>query len=231
MKDEERAKEIVSRLEHRFPNVPERRSREAFGVLIQTILSQNTNDHNSHKAFERLRDEFPIKPEALAQVPPEKLKPAIEIAGLSNIRSHRIVEVSRAVLEQFGGDLSPVLSLPIEEARKKLMSIGGGGIGPKTADVVLLFAGNRKVMPVDTNIFRVTDRICFAKGRNYERTRLAWERLVPSDKLYSMHLLLIRLGREICRPGVPLCEACPISDLCEYGATRLGLRSPKEVGS
>jgi len=177
MEEAERAREIVAGLEERFPMELERRSRDPFSVLIATVLSQNTNDRNSHRAFQRLREEFPIAPEALAAVEPERLKLAIEVAGLVNIRSRRIVEVSKAVLEQFGGDLNATISLPLEEARKRLMSIDG--IGPKTADVVLLFAGKREVMPVDTNIFRVVDRMGFAKGRNYERTRLTLERLIP----------------------------------------------------
>jgi endonuclease-3 len=219
MKDEGRAKEIISRLEERFPAEPERRSRDPFSVLIATILSQNTNDRNSRRAFERLSKEFPITAKALAELQPERLKPTIEVAGLSNIRSRRIVEVSKAIVEQFGGDLDAALSLPFEEARKRLMSIDG--IGPKTADVVLLFAGNRRVMPVDTNIFRVVGRVGFARGRNYERTRLALERLIPQEKLHRMHLLLIRLGREICKPRRPFCSVCPISDVCDYGLEQL----------
>jgi len=220
MEEEERMEKIIARLEKRFPLKLEARSRDPFSLLIATILSQNTNDRNSHRAFERLKENFPITPEALASLQPERLKPAIEVAGLSNIRSRRIVEVSKAVVEKFGGDLKAILSLPLEEARSRLMSIDG--VGPKTADVVMLFAGNRRVMPVDTNIFRVVDQVGFAKGRNYERTRLALERLIPPEKLHRMHLLLIRLGREICKPRRPLCPICPINDLCDYGSGRLG---------
>ena len=220
MDEEERAREIIARLERRFPTELERGNRDPFTTLVATILSQNTNDRNSHRAFKRLSETFLITPRGLAELEPERLKPVIEVAGLANIRSRRIVEVSKTVLEQFGGDLNPVLALPLEEARKNLMSIPG--IGPKTADVVLLFAGNRNVMPVDTNIFRVVDRIGFAKGRNYERTRLTLERLIPTEKLLRMHILLIRLGREICKPRRPLCQTCPINGLCDYG-----LKQPK----
>lgn len=219
MEDLKRMSEIVTRLEKQFPTKAYRRSRDPFSILIATILSQNTNDRNSSRAFEELKKTFPITPEALAAAAVEKLKSSIEVAGLSNIRSRRIVEVSKAVLEQFEGDLEPVLSLPLDEARERLMSIDG--IGPKTADVVLLFAGNRIVMPVDTNIFRVVDRIGFVKGRNYERTRLSLERLIPTEKMQEMHVLLIRMGREICKPRRPLCTTCPINDLCDYGSVQL----------
>jgi endonuclease III len=103
------------------------------------------------------------------------------------------------------------------------------GVGPKTADVVLLFAGNRDVMPVDTNIFRVADRVGLAKGRNYERTRHALEELIPRGKVKVMHVLLMRFGREICKPRRPLCAICPINDLCEHGSQLLGKVSELEV--
>ncbi len=74
----------------------------------------------------------------------------------------------------------------------------------------------RAVMPIDTNIFRVVNRIGFMKGRDYEKTRMVLERLIPSKKLRGMHLLLIRFGREICKSRKPLCTICPINALCDY---------------
>jgi endonuclease-3 len=227
MKDYERMHEIIGHLEQRFPDMQDRRSRDPFSVLIATILSQNTSDRNSHRAFTRLNDELPVTPESLANTSPDRIRPAIEIAGLSATRSRRIVEVSKAILHRYGGDLTMILTRPMNEARKELMSMEG--VGPKTADVVLLFAGNKEVMPVDTNIFRVVDRISFAKGRNYERTRGALEALIPGEKRMIMHLLLIRLGREICRPTRPRCPECPINQFCEHGLKLLEKNTSQEV--
>jgi len=182
--------------------------------LIATILSQNTNDRNSHRAFARLRESFEITPQNLSKARPEMLRPSIEVAGLSRVRSRRIVEVSREVMTRFQGDLARVFLLPLNEARGRLMEIKG--IGPKTADVLLSFSGGFEVMPVDTNIFRVVERLGFACGRNYERTRLVLERLIPSSKLRRMHLVLITLGRNVCKPQRPLCSICPVTSLCEY---------------
>jgi endonuclease-3 len=227
MNDYQRMHEIIAHLEERFPEMPDRRSRDPFSVLIATILSQNTSDRNSHRAFARLSEELPVTPDSLAKASPERIRPAIKIAGLSAVRSRRIVEVSRAVLHRYGGDLSMILTQPVDEARKELMSMEG--VGPKTADVVLLFAGNKEVMPVDTNIFRVVDRISFAKGRDYDRTRGVLEALIPGEKLMMMHLLLIRLGREICRPARPRCQECPINPFCEYGLELMGKSIGQEV--
>ncbi|MCJ7761096.1 endonuclease III, partial [Candidatus Bathyarchaeota archaeon] len=115
----------------------------------------------------------------------------------------------------YNGDLSRVFQLPLDEARATLMDIKG--IGPKTADVFLASVGKYPVMPVDTNIFRVVDRIGIAKGRNYERTRKILERLISSEKLMDAHIYLIMLGREICKPYKPLCPSCPINSQCDYG--------------
>jgi endonuclease III len=102
----------------------------------------------------------------------------------------------------------------MDEARQELMDLKG--VGPKTADILLAFKGNRPIMPVDTNIFRVSGRIGLVEGRNYERTRAALEEVIPEKKLGEMHFALIKLGQDICKPRRPLCPLCPITSLCTY---------------
>jgi endonuclease-3 len=215
MDERRRMAQIVTKLEECFPLEDRDQSDNPFALLIATILSQNTNDNNSHLAFLKLRERFEITPMNLSKTRSEELKPCIEVAGLSDVRSHRIVEVSQEVMNRFGGDLARVFSLSFNEARNQLMDIKG--IGPKTADVLLSFAGGYAVMPIDTNIFRVTERLGFARGRNYETTRLALERLIPTLKLRGMHQLLITLGRHVCKSRRPSCLCCPVADLCDYG--------------
>jgi len=219
MDEKKRMLRIGERLEVRFPSEPTSHNRDPFAILVATILSQNTNDLNSQRAFERMKERFMIVPQVIANLELEELKPVIKMAGLSEIKSRRIIEVSREVLKRFEGNLNKVFSLPLEDARKALMDIRG--IGPKTADVLLSLGGGKSIMPVDTNIFRVVDRLCFAKGRNYERTRLALEHLIPEEKLHEMHVLLITLGRELCKARRPLCASCPLNDLCDFGVTQL----------
>ena len=215
MNDKARMIGIIRQLGQRFGPNQGSWLDDPFQLLIATILSQNTSDKNSHRAFSRLTESIDVKPEVLAGLKPEEIKPSIVSAGLSNIKSRRIVEVSREVLTRFGGNLCKVFELPLSEAREALMSIRG--IGPKTADVVLSFIGGYPVMAVDTNIFRVTNRLGFAKGRNYERTRKTLESLIPQDELRDTHFRLIRLGREVCKPRKPLCSTCPVNSLCDYG--------------
>jgi len=172
---------------------------------------------------------FEIKPEVLAKLDPEEIKPLIKSAGLYEVRSKRIVAISKAILERFNGDLNNVLGLPLPEARRILMSLIG--VGPKTADIILNFSGGRAVMPIDTNIFRIVNRIGFVEGRDYEKTRTVLERLIPSKKMQMMHLLLIRLGRELCKPRKPRCTICPVNIFCDYAGEKgivqfMGLRHP-----
>ena len=206
--------ELIQRLEEQYPIQRQHPIRAAFPLLIATILSQNTSDKNSSRAFQNLKSKYEVRPQVLANLTPNDIKPHIEVAGLYEIRSRRIINVSQSVLERFEGNLDTVLRRPTEEARKELLKLKG--IGPKTADILLAFRGKRPIMPVDTNIFRVAERIGLVRGRNYERTRAALEELIPAHKMGEMHFTLIRHGREICKPRRPLCPICPINTLCCY---------------
>lgn len=206
--------DIIQRLEERFPIRHHHPIREAFPLLIATLLSQNTTDKNSFQAFQNLRSHYDVTPHVLARLQPSDLKPHIEIAGLYEVRSRRIIALSKTVIERFEGDLDIILRRPMDEARQELMDLKG--VGPKTADILLAFKGNRSIMPVDTNIFRVSGRIGLVEGRNYERTRAALEEVIPEKKLGEMHFALIKLGRDICKPRRPLCPLCPITSLCIY---------------
>ena len=209
-----RMMDIIQRLEERFPIRHHHPIREAFPLLIATLLSQNTTDKNSFQAFQNLRSHYDVTPHVLARLQPSDLKPHIEIAGLYEVRSRRIIALSKTVIERFEGDLDIILRRPMDEARQELMDLKG--VGPKTADILLAFKGNRPIMPVDTNIFRVSGRIGLVEGRNYERTRAALEEVIPEKKLGEMHFALIKLGQDICKPRRPLCPLCPITSLCTY---------------
>jgi len=210
---ENKVSEIAKRLLASLPSESWHRSQDAFGALIAVILSQNTSSANSLRAYNRLEEKFEVKPEVLAQLDPEEIKPLIRIAGLHERRSHRIVEVSKEVLKRYNGDLESVLRRPLDEARKELMSIKG--VGPKTADVVLASKAGKPIIPIDTNIFRVLNRTGLVKGRKYEESRSILESGVPPEKRWAVHLSLIRLGREICKPKGPSHSLCPIEDLCD----------------
>jgi len=186
-----------------------------FETLIRTIISQNTNWRNTRAAYKRLSEKFEIKPEVLAEVDIREIEEALRIAGLFRNKARVIKEVSKQIKEKFDGDLNRVLSMPIEEARKILMSLPG--VGPKTADILLLFNARKPVMPVDTHIMRISKRLGLVREKaGYEEIRKTIENLLPkkSEVMLEMHLALIRLGREICKAKKPKCDVCPLNNIC-----------------
>ncbi len=184
-----------------------------FETLIQTILSQNTNDRNSDAAMRKLRKRYRITPKVLSKARVRDLIPYIRTAGLYRSKAPRIKEVSRIIQEQYGGRLAPILRLPYAEAKEKLMEMPG--VGPKTADILLAFVAKNPVIPVDTHIARVTKRLGIAPAKaDYEKTRTSLEALIPPEDRVKLHLSIIAFGREICKAPRPRCAICPVNEWC-----------------
>jgi len=208
------AKEILRMLRNNFP-IPQWASstKDTFQTLIITVLSQATADKNTAKAFQNLSERFSIAPEALAKARVEDIEKAIRVGGLYRNKSRVIKAISRVILEQFNGSLDFIYSLPLEEARKILLSIPG--VGPKTADVVLLFCAGKSTIPVDTHVNRVSKRLGLVPPEaDYEGVRQALEALYSPEDYLLVHLLLISLGRMYCKARRPLCMPCPVNMLC-----------------
>lgn len=195
--------------------------RDPVAVLVSTILSQNTNDSNRDRAYERLRERFPTW-KAVLDAPAENLIDAIRPAGLAPTKAPRIQETLRRILAERGDfSLDFLAQLPLEEARAWLLSIPG--IGPKTAAIVLLFAFGRPAFPVDTHIHRVTRRLGLIPSRaTREQAHQILEALIPPELYYSLHLNLISLGRDVCHPRNPECARCVLRDECEFYASLEG---------
>ncbi|KPV62447.1 MAG: G/T mismatches repair enzyme [Candidatus Bathyarchaeota archaeon BA2] len=209
-----RATEILRILQDNF-SIPRWASstRDPFQTLIITVLSQATADKNTARAFENLSRRFSITPEALAEASVEEIEKAIRVGGLYRNKSRVIKAISRVILEQFNGSLDFIHSLPLGEARKILLSILG--VGPKTADVVLLFCAGKPTIPIDTHVYRVSKRLGLAPPKaDYEEVRRALEDLYPPEDYLHVHLLLISLGRKYCKARKPLCKPCPVNMLC-----------------
>lgn len=190
-----------------------------FETLILTVISQNTADINTQRAFESLSKQFEITPEALAVAERDKIEACLHSAGLYRSKAKTIQSVSRIVVEEFGGSLASVLSLPLEEARKTLMALPG--VGPKTADVVLLFSASRPTIPVDTHVDRVSKRLGLApKDGNYDAVRSSLQSIFEAKDYLAVHLLLIAHGRKYCKARNPRCHECPVSKCCPSNGLR-----------
>ena len=186
---------------------------DPYTTLIITILSQNTSDTNTERAFQNLCERFEITPQGLFEAQANKIKECIKVAGLSNSKTNTIQTVSRIILEKFNGSLNPILSLSLEEARNTLIELPG--VGSKTADVVLLFSANQPTIPVDTHVNRVSKRLGLAPiDGNYEEVRKHIQLKFESKDYLAVHLLLIALGRKYCKARNPLCSICPVTLVC-----------------
>jgi endonuclease-3 len=196
---------------------PEETSKDPFQNLIITVLSQNTSEINCVRAYKGLTAKFEVRPEVLAKAKTEEIKEAIRSGGLYNVKSKRIKELSLAVLEKFGGNISSVLALPKDEARAKLMELPG--IGKKTADVLLAHKHSyAEVMVVDTHMDRIAKRLGLVRpNAKYEDIQRALKSFIPWEKGERTGGLLWLLAKYTCRAQNPKCYECPIIELCDYG--------------
>ncbi|MCD6409536.1 MAG: endonuclease III [Candidatus Verstraetearchaeota archaeon] len=184
-----------------------------FEMLVVAVISQNTNDLNTERAFERLRQLTSITPQAIADLDVEALEEALKPAGLYRNKARVLKEVAKQILERYQGDLSKVLEKPAEEARSELLSLPG--VGFKTADVVLLFSKGYPFFPVDTHIAKITKRLGLVPlNADYEQIRLTWQQVFKPEEYLPAHLNLIHLGRVYCKARNPKCGECPLSSVC-----------------
>jgi endonuclease-3 len=223
---EERAAEVLRILRQTFamPKWTEAQ-RNPFETLIVTVISQNTADKNTARAFEKLSKRFEITPEVLAKAETSQIEECLRVAGLYKSKAKTIKQVSKTILEKFHGTLAPILSLPLEEAREALTQFSG--IGPKTADVVLLFSAKQLTIPVDTHVDRVAKRLGFAPvNGDYEAVRKNLQKLYNPNDYLAVHVLLISHGRKYCKAIRPLCEQCPVNMHCPSKGVIRGFFKP-----
>lgn len=185
--------------------------------LVATILSQNTTAVNTRRAYTALRERFP-RWEQVARAPVAEVETAIRPAGLAGQRARRIVEVLRQLQDLEGRvSLDFLENLPVEEARQFLLALPG--VGPKTAACVLMFELGREVFPVDTHVYRICRRLGWVEGDpGAERAHAILEPQIPGPLRYSLHVNMVRHGRERCRPQNPRCADCPIRPDCRWRA-------------
>ncbi len=212
---QEKIIEINKRLLKQF-GIPRRENPlpDPLNLLIATILSQNTNDKNSFRAFKELKEKYPDWDKAL-EASREVIAETIKIAGLAKQKSNAIKILLNYLYDKYGNlSLDPIIKKGDKEILDELTIIPG--IGVKTASCVLLFALDRNVCPVDTHVHRTLNRIGVVKGSAPDKTFSAINDGLPENIAHPFHTNLIRLGREICTPSKPTCGICPLEELCEY---------------
>jgi endonuclease-3 len=187
---------------------------DPIGGLVLAILSQNTNDRNRDRAFGRLRERFGSW-EEVALASPSEVEEAIRPAGLSKVKSERIINCLRT-LKGGDGTLDSLKGMSLEEAEGFLTSIPG--IGLKTARCVLLFQLGLPAFPVDTHIMRVSKRLGWIPEKaSARKAHEILQNSIPHDLVLDLHINMIRLGRTLCRPRNPRCGQCPLLEECSTG--------------
>ncbi|UCD53756.1 MAG: endonuclease III [Dehalococcoidia bacterium] len=182
-------------------------------MLVQTILSQNTSDVNSRRAFNSLLASFD-RWESVAAADVNDISTAIKMGGLGDIKAKRIKEALGEIRQKQGKlELDFLNQLPLAEARDWLKQLPG--VGSKTASCVLLFSLGRPALPVDTHVLRVAKRLGLIEPKtSAEQAHRLLESLVPADGVYQFHLLMIEHGRRVCKVQRPRCSHCVLRGIC-----------------
>lgn len=214
-------REIIDLLRPEYGELRWRPRSDPMSELIGTILSQNTSDTNSGRAFTLLLARFPTW-ESLLGADPMAIAEAIRVGGLARIKAPRIKAVAEEVWARLGSlrqaqgrpfDLSFLAEMPLAEAKAWLRSLPG--VGPKTAACVLLFALGRPALPVDTHVYRVARRLGLVAPRvGAAEAHELLEGMLAPDEVYPFHMSLIKHGRRVCKAQRPLCSQCVLAHGC-----------------
>jgi endonuclease-3 len=217
-KPELTAEQIIERLSAVYGEPVWRPHGDPMTELVLTILSQNTSDTNSGRAFMRLVKAFPDW-RLLMEAPVDAIEREIAVGGLAKQKAPRIKASLEAVWQARGSfDLEFLRDLPLDDAKAWLRELKG--VGPKTAACVLMFALGRPALPVDTHVHRVAQRLGYVSPKaSAEQAHGLLEAMLPEEQVYPFHILLIKHGRRLCRAQRPLCAVCPLLDGCPAGRT------------
>jgi endonuclease-3 len=191
--------------------------RERFGdpldILIGTILSQNTDDRNRDKAYQRLKTRFPHWEDVL-EARTRSIVSAIRPGGLAEQKARRIREILHWIKEREEKvSLAFLKKMELEEIKKTIGALKG--IGPKTLHCLLLFGLGREAFPVDTHILRIGKRLGLLPEWMSAEKAHAWiVPFLPRGKSLSLHLNLIRFGKSVCKARKPRCDICFLRGEC-----------------
>lgn len=211
---------ITTGLRNRYGTPPPPERKPPLDELILTILSQNTNDVNRDRAFHALKERCPELKDVLTLADGD-LARIIGPAGLGPTKSRRIKELLQHLYGNGRKGLPDLCSMTAAQGVEYLT--GFKGVGPKTASCVLLFSCGIPVFPVDTHIYRVAGRLgLLPKGADRVRAHEVLGAVFEPEHYLELHLNMIRLGRETCRPARPDCSRCPLAERCPSSRTGKG---------
>lgn len=189
-----------------------------FEVVVGAILTQNTAWTNVARAIENLRDEGLLSPTTMERVPLTRLEVLIRPSGYFRQKARKLKAFCAFLRTEYRGSLKRMFETPTILLREKLLNVFG--IGPETADSILLYAGEHPVFVVDAYAKRMLSRHGWAhEAAKYEDVRWMVERQFPGDagRFNEFHALIVNTGKNFCRPKEPLCGECPLGRYLEEG--------------
>lgn len=207
--------QIITLLKKEFPGViPGPSQADPLDVLIATMLSQNTTDKTSYRAFRNLKNDFSGW-EDVMDAPITKIRNAIRVCGLAKQKSMSIKNMLRQMKKEYGKlSLNFIKKMNDDVIYDELLQYKG--VGVKTVSCVLAFGLGRDVFPVDTHVHRLANRLGIANAKLPDKTFQQVKDKIPKGKKFLLHTLLIRFGRKFCRAKNPLCAKCRLYDLCGF---------------
>lgn len=210
---QDRIKNILTLLKKEYGNREWQPDDDPISVLVQTILSQNTSDRNSHRAFASIRTSFKDW-ERIANTSTTKIADTIRLGGLAEVKARYIKNTLQEIKRRRGKlNLEFLKQLSVDAARDWLRQLPG--VGMKTASCVLLFSLGMPALPVDTHVFRVAIRLGLLDNKiSIIRAHRLLEGIVPPKDVYSFHVLLIEHGRNVCKAQRPQCPSCVLQEIC-----------------
>jgi len=180
-----------------------RKKPDAFKILISCLLSLRTKDNTTESVSNKL---FKIAdtPKAILALPTKKLEKIIYSSGHYKKKARTLKHVSKEIINRFNNK--------VPDTKEELLSIKG--VGPKTANIVLNFAYNQLVLPIDTHCHRLPNRLGWVKTKTPEQTELALEKILPKKYWPEFNGIFVLFGKTICQPVSPWCSKCPINKYC-----------------
>ncbi len=189
-------------------------------IIVGAVLTQNTSWKNVEKAVSNLKGAGVLELNSLYHLPLEKLEELVRPSGFYKIKAKRLKELIKFLYKS--GSIDELKNRPLRELRNELLKVKG--IGPETADSIILYALEKPVFVVDAYTKRILKRIGILEKEDvpYNKVQeLFMENLTPDVKMYNeYHALFVRLGKEHCTKKAPKCGNCPLSDFCDFAKER-----------
>jgi endonuclease-3 related protein len=185
-----------------------------FEVIVGAILTQSTSWTNVERAIDNLRAARMLTPSAILKARTSRLAALVRPSGYFRQKAKKLKAFVRFLQRQYDGSLKRMFQSGTPELREKLLSVHG--IGPETADSILLYAGNHPVFVVDAYTHRIFGRHAITSGKpDYETVRALFETGLPRHpQLWNeFHALIVNTGKNWCRKSVPRCDECPLRSL------------------